>query len=73
MKKLKLLLKSVSLNIIMPITETKINLSDLNRMKAIKNSSAFNESKYEKLINLHEINKSNEVIALANLRLLNTI
>ena len=49
------------------LTETKINLSDLNRMKAIKNSSAFNESKYEKLINLHEINKSNEVIALAML------
>ena len=36
-------------------------------MKAIKNSSAFNESKYEKLINLHEINKSKEVIALAKL------
>ena len=49
------------------ITETKINLSDLNRMKAIKNSSAFNESKFERLSNFHEINKSKEVIALAKL------
>ena len=48
-------------------TETKINLSDLNRMKTLRNSSAFNEAKYEKLENLHEINKSNEVKALAKL------
>ena len=43
------------------ITETKINLSDLNRMKAIKNSSAFNESKlkdfqiFMKLTNLKKL------------------
>tara|TARA_B100001989_G_scaffold101482_1_gene70988 strand:- start:1357 stop:2451 length:1095 start_codon:yes stop_codon:yes gene_type:complete len=48
-------------------TETKINLSDLNRMKALKNSSAFNEANYEKLTNLHEINQSNETKALAKL------
>ena len=36
-------------------------------MKALKTSSAFNEANYEKLTNLHEINQSNEIKALAKL------
>ena len=43
MKKLKHQLKINESQYNNAITETKINLSDLNRMKAIKNSSAFNE------------------------------
>ena len=48
-------------------TQTIINLLELNRMKALKNSSAFNEAKFDTLINLNEIRKSNEIKALAEL------
>ncbi|MBF96379.1 MAG: Efflux pump periplasmic linker BepF [Alphaproteobacteria bacterium MarineAlpha9_Bin4] len=47
--------------------ETTLNLLDLNRMETLKKSSAFNESKFDKLKYLNEINKSNEIKALANL------
>ena len=48
-------------------TQTIINSLELNRMKALKNSSSFNEAKFDTLINLNEIRKSNEIKALAQL------
>jgi RND family efflux transporter MFP subunit len=46
-------------------TETLINYSDLKRMEALKNSSVFNLSNFEKLVNMNKILKSNEKVALA--------
>ncbi|MAI02697.1 MAG: efflux RND transporter periplasmic adaptor subunit [Rickettsiales bacterium TMED254] len=49
--------------------ETLINTLDLNRMSALKNSSVFNVSKYEKLENNNKILKSKEIISLAELNI----
>ena len=48
-------------------TETVINSLELNRMKALKSSSAFNQAKFDTLTNLHKIKRSNEIKALAEL------
>ena len=47
-------------------TETLINYSDLKRMEALKKSTVFNMSKYEKLVNMDKILKSKEKIALSD-------
>ncbi len=47
--------------------ETFNNKLDLDRMLALKNSSAFNQSKYDKLNTLNDILKSKEKVALSEL------
>ena len=47
--------------------ETLNNKLDLDRMLALKNSSAFNQSKYDKLNTLNDILKSKEKVALSEL------
>ena len=49
--------------------ETASNNLDLNRMKALKNSSSFNKSKYDKLENRNLILKSKEKTALYDLNI----
>tara|TARA_B100000886_G_C20383184_1_gene474840 strand:+ start:266 stop:1357 length:1092 start_codon:yes stop_codon:yes gene_type:complete len=48
--------------------ETFDNKLDLDRMLALKNSSAFNKSKYDKLKTLNDILKSRENVALSELK-----
>ena len=47
--------------------ETFNNKLDLDRMLALKNSSAFNQSKYDKLKTLNDILKSKEQVAFSEL------
>ena len=47
--------------------ETLNNKLDLDRMLALKNSSAFNQSKYDKLNTFNDILKSKEQVALSEL------
>ncbi len=49
--------------------ETLNNKLDLDRMIALKTSSAFNKSKYDKLQNMHTILQSKEKIALSEIKI----
>ncbi len=49
--------------------ETASNTLDLNRMKALKNSSSFNKSKYDKIENQNLILRSKEKTALYDLNI----